>query len=76
MKTIELQLDEETLERAQRLAEARRCTLEQLIKELLAPPAKPNGDPFLGMWAAEPDLVDQVVEAALRAREAHPLRYG
>lgn len=32
---IELQLDEQTLERARQLAQARHCTLEQLLKELI-----------------------------------------
>ncbi len=35
MERIELQLDEETLERARRLAQARHCTLEQLIQEII-----------------------------------------
>ena len=35
MARIEIQLDEQALERARRLAEARRCTLEELIKEIL-----------------------------------------
>jgi hypothetical protein len=35
MASIELQLDEETLERARQLAQARHCTLEQLLKEIL-----------------------------------------
>lgn len=35
MTRIEIQLDEETLEHARRLAQARHCTLEQLLKEIL-----------------------------------------
>jgi hypothetical protein len=31
-------------------------------------------DPLLGLMADEPELVDQVVEAAYAARERHPLR--
>lgn len=31
-------------------------------------------DPFLGMFAHEPELIDQVIELAMRAREEHPLR--
>lgn len=76
MGRIELELDEQTLERARRLAEARRCTVEQLIKEMiehLGPAATPD-DVFLGMFAQEPELIDRVVESAMQAREEHSLR--
>jgi predicted DNA-binding antitoxin AbrB/MazE fold protein len=33
-----------------------------------------TADPILGLMADEPGLVDQVVEAAMAARESHPLR--
>ena len=35
MKTIEIQLDEQTFDRAQQVAETRRHTLESLITEIL-----------------------------------------
>ena len=35
MKTIELKLDERTLQRVQRLATSRRCTVETLLKEVI-----------------------------------------
>jgi predicted DNA-binding antitoxin AbrB/MazE fold protein len=31
-------------------------------------------DPLLGLMADEPELLDEVVEAAMVARETHPLR--
>jgi predicted DNA-binding antitoxin AbrB/MazE fold protein len=31
-------------------------------------------DPLLGLMSDEPNLLDQVVEAAMVARETHPLR--
>jgi len=31
-------------------------------------------DPLLGMFADEPDLMDEIVDSAMRARESHPLR--
>ncbi len=76
MERIELQFDEETLERARRLAEARRCTLEQLLKEIIAQLGvdKAADDPFLGMFAQEHQMVDDLTESAMRAREEHPLR--
>jgi hypothetical protein len=76
MGRIELELEEQTLERARRLAEAHRCTVEQLIKEMIEHLGAPTttDDVFLGMFAQEPELIDQVVESAMRAREEHPLR--
>lgn len=76
MTLIELQLDEQTLERARRVATRRHSTLEGLIQEIiefLAGP-EPTDDPILGMFAHEPELIDQVVESALAARERDPFR--
>jgi uncharacterized protein (DUF433 family) len=42
--------------------------LAQKIEELRAK------DPLLGLFADEPDLVDEVVESAMRDRETRPLR--
>jgi hypothetical protein len=37
--------------------------------------ARPSSaDPLLGLMADEPELLDAVVEAAMTARERHPLR--
>jgi len=76
MTTIELQLDKQTLERAQRVATLRRSTLEALIKEIidLLAGAEGTGDPIVGMFAQEPELMDQVLDSAMRARETDPLR--
>ena len=78
MKTIEIDLDDETLERARRTAETRGCSIEHLIEEMLRQMAKSEtgSDPFLGMFADEPELLDEVVESAMRAREKHGLRQG
>jgi hypothetical protein len=76
MTIIELQLDEKTLERAQRVATRRHSTLEGLLKEIiefLAGP-EPEEDLYLGMFAHDPELMDQVVESAMAAREKHPFR--
>ena len=70
MQTIEIKLDERTLERAQRLAQARQCSVQDLVKDLLARAS----DPLVGMFADEPELIDEVVESAMRARENQPLR--
>lgn len=64
MKRIELELDEKTLERARRLAQSRRCTVEQLLKEMLEHlgVAETTTDPFLGMLAQEPQIADELIE--------------
>ena len=76
MERIELELDEQTLARARRLAVARHSTLEALIAVLIErlDETEAPGDPLLGMFAAEPELLDQVVESTMQAREEHPLR--
>jgi hypothetical protein len=74
--TIELQLDEQTLERARNVATRRRSTVEALIVEIIELLAGAEGtdDPILGMFAQEPELIDQVLGSAMAARETHPLR--
>jgi hypothetical protein len=76
MTIIELQLDEQTLERAQRVATQRRSTLEALLVEIIELLAGAEGaaDPILGMFSGEPELIDQVLQSAMSARERHPLR--
>jgi hypothetical protein len=76
MERIEIGLDEQMLERGRRLAEACRCTVEQLLKELIEQleVAPPMVDVFLGLFAQEPELIDQVVESVMQVHEQHPLR--
>jgi len=76
METIELHLDSQTLAGARQLAASRHRTLEALLKECLdhLGVTETAGDPFLGMCADEPALIDQVVASAMQARAEHPLR--
>lgn len=76
MGKIELYLDEKTISRALKLAESRRCSLEELIKEIIErlEVSESTNDPFLGMVADEPGLMDQVIASAMISREVHPLR--
>jgi predicted DNA-binding antitoxin AbrB/MazE fold protein len=37
-------------------------------------PEAPTADPLLGLMADEPELLDEIVEEALSARESHPFR--
>jgi hypothetical protein len=77
MVKIELQLDEQTLARACQLAANRRVSLEDLIKEMFGQMSipRPGEDSIRGMFADEPELIDQVVEMAMKDREASRLRH-
>jgi hypothetical protein len=72
MAKIEIELDEETLERAKFLPEFRKCRLPELIAEVIKLLAAPNvaKDPWMGLFGDEPDLVDEILEDALRNRAA------
>jgi len=76
MERIEIEIDEETLARARKLAAARRCSLDELVKAFIQQETKPisSVDTMLGMFADEPELLDEVVESAMQARERDPLR--
>ena len=45
-----------------------------LVSSSLSPQAVNGKDPLLGLMADEPELMDQVVEAAYEGLERHPLR--
>jgi hypothetical protein len=78
METIEIQLDEQTLNRARTLAQAQSRTLEELIKEFIEQlgTVKRKNDMVLGMFADEPELIDEALESAMRGREEHPFEAG
>jgi hypothetical protein len=76
LETIELQLDDETAERLWRLASTRRVTLMELLQEMIAQlgGTAAEADPLWGLFADDAELIDQVVEVAMQAREQRPLR--
>lgn len=75
MAKIELELNDETLERARRLAEQHHETLDAFVDDATKQKTKAlRSDPIWGMFADEPELVDRIIEAAMEAREKHPLR--
>jgi type I restriction-modification system DNA methylase subunit len=75
MAKIEIELDEQILERAKLLAETRKCTLPELIAEVIKLLAAPKvaKDPWMGLFADEPELVGEILEEALRNRAAQSL---
>ena len=75
MVSIELHVDEHLLHEAQRLAKARGSTVEAVLTEILERSLSADAaDPWLGMFADEPDLLDEVVGLAMLARERDALR--
>ena len=76
METIELHLDDQTAERLRRLADARQLTLEELLQETVAHLGASPGDddPLWGLFADDTEVIDQVVELAMRSREERPWR--
>lgn len=75
MERIELQLDDQVMERARRLAEAQGATVETVLTDIITRSiAGGTDDRWLGMFADEPDLLDEVVASAFAARERDALR--
>ena len=70
MVKIEVELDEQTLERAQKLAELRKCKLPELIALTIEQLAKPEvaADRILGSWANEAKLAEEVIEDIMQDR--------
>lgn len=76
MKTVEIQLDEQTFAKAEQFASSHKCTLEDLIKDIIEQLgiSEPIEDNIIGMFADEPELLDEIVESAMLGREMHTLR--
>lgn len=75
MGTAQFTVDPELFNKLTALAEERQCTVGELIATLIhergsAPSPLP---PFVGLFADEPELMDQVMEDVYRTRQS-PLR--
>ncbi len=71
MTTIQLEIEDQIFDQIRQLADARGCSWQDLVKNLLrqAAPHPATEDVFLGLFGDEPELIDQVVDAAMQARE-------
>ncbi len=76
MTILEVYLDEKTMAQAQRVARQRQATLEALVTDIIASLAalETEADPWWGLFAEEPELLDEVVALAMTARERDALR--
>jgi hypothetical protein len=75
MEKIELQLDQKTLEKAIALAKSHHCDLSELITyaidQLTA--TEPEKDHLLGLFADDPDSVNEMLEEVMKDRAADRL---
>ena len=71
MKRVAIELDEKTLVRAGELAETRHYSLSELVKDFIEQGTRPAArvDTVLGMFADEPELVNEAIDEAMRVRE-------
>ncbi len=80
MAKIEVELDDNILEQAQWMTKWQHCTLDELIAKALkqfAVAEAPNY-PLLGLFADDPESVDEMLAEVMKDRAAHPLnqRFG
>jgi len=73
---MNVRLDDATFARAQELAAARHCTVEELLRDLVLDGRVATNctSGLVGLLADEPELVDQILEDVYRTRETQPLR--
>jgi hypothetical protein len=74
--TVEIELNERALARLKKIAEQKDVTIEKVLQDMVerALESQAAEDPILGMFAQEPELMDDVVAEAMKARESDPLR--
>ncbi len=75
MEHIELDLDDKVMWRARQLAEVRGATVEAVLTDIITQGISGGtNDRWLGMFADEPELLDEVVASTMAARERDKLR--
>jgi hypothetical protein len=80
-QTLELELDEQTMARARQITSARGQSLEAYLTDVVRQLGRRDtpgetGDPYLGMFADDAGLINQLVASAMDARERQPLRHA
>ncbi len=74
MTMLQIQLDEALYTRSLEIAAQKNTTLEELVREFLAHLSTTVKDPLWGMFTHEPELLDDIVAAALKTRATQPWR--
>ena len=73
--TLKVSIPKGTYRAVQQVAEQRNKTeAEVVIEAVQAFLEKSQPDPLLGLFADEPDLIDEIASEAMRGRENTPLR--
>ncbi|MEH2241106.1 hypothetical protein [Nostoc sp.] len=70
MQKLEIELDEETLAKINQLAQTNNCQVSDLIKAMIDHLTQPEvlNDSFIGKWANDSELVDEMVADILKHR--------
>ena len=70
MKKIEIELDQETYDKIQKLTQKNHCQISDLIKAMIEQLTQPEilNDSFIGKWSDDAELVDQMIEDMLKHR--------
>lgn len=76
MSTEPIQIDERLLARARKLADERHCSVDEILREALDQMESPKrvAKSLIGLFADEPEILDQVIEDVYRTREHVGLR--
>jgi len=75
MEKIEIEIDRISLQRAKTLAQLNEVTLPELLSVLIERLAEVQKakDPVMGLWADIPEIVDDIVEEAMKNRAGTPI---
>ncbi|MFP3896618.1 MAG: hypothetical protein ACLFV5_07275 [Anaerolineales bacterium] len=74
--TIEIELNERALARLKKMAEEKDVSIKKALQDIIEHvlEAQVPDDPILGMFAQEPELMDDAVADAMKARGRDPFR--
>lgn len=70
MKKIEIELDQETFAKIEKLTQTYHCEISDIIKAMIEQLTQPEviNDSFIGKWSNEAELVDTMVTDILKHR--------
>jgi len=74
--TLKLSIPKRTYQAIRQVAEQKHKSETELVVEAVEDylDRATQGDPLLGLFADEPDLIDEIASEAMRGRENTPLR--
>lgn len=72
--TITIELDDEAARRVRERAEAEHRTPEDFVRRQIESIVAEPKDPLIGAFADDAEILDEIVEDAMRVRETRPWR--